>query len=82
MPISREVEVCGYNTVSIKNEEIIKELEERDAIEVIEGLLKVYPKLADIILKHSKEDTKLYPRALRDGLIDKHKKENKSLLNF
>ncbi len=82
MPISREVEVCGYSTVSIKNDEIIKELNEQDAIEVIIGLLKVYPYLADVILQHSKEETKLYPHALRDGLINKHKKENKSLMNF
>lgn len=82
MPISREVEVCGYNTVSIENDALINELNEQDAIEVIEGLLKKYPNLADVILKHSKEETKLYPKALRDKLIGKHKKENKSLLNF
>lgn len=82
MPIEREVEVCGYSNVSIRNDEIIKELEKTDAIEVIEGLLKKFPDLADMILKYTKGETKLYPNALREGLIDKHKKENKSLLNF
>lgn len=82
MPIEREVEVCSYSNVSIRNDEIIKELEKTDAIEVIEGLLKKFPDLADMILKYTKEETKLYPNALKEGLIDKHKKENKSLLNF
>ena len=82
MPISREVEVCGYNTVYIKNEDLIHELNKKDAIEVIDGLLKKFPDIADIILRYSKENTVLYPKGLREGLINKHKKENKSLLNF
>lgn len=82
MPINREVEVCGYSEVSIKNEDLIQELDKKDAIEVIDGLLNKFPDLADIILKHTKEETKLFPKGLREGLIDKYKKENKSLLNF
>ena len=81
MPISREVEVSGYAEVSIDNEEIIFRLNKKDAIEVIDGLLKKFPGLADILIKHSQADAIIYPK-LREALINKHKKENNSLLNF
>ncbi len=81
MPVSREVEVSGYAEVIFDNEEIIFRLNKKDAIEVIDGLLKKFPDLADILIKYSQEDAIIYPK-LREGLINKHKKENKSLLNF
>ena len=82
MPIDRQVEVCGYNSVSIDNEEIIKELEEKDANIVIEGLLKKFPNLVDTFLHFTKNTEKLYPKGLKEALEQKYKKENKDITSF
>lgn len=82
MPISRDVEVCGYNTVSISNKEIVEDLNKKDAAEVIEGLLKRFPDLVDIILKYWKGEGKLYPKSIKEALIQKYQEENRSLENF
>ena len=82
MPIHRDVEVCAYNDVSISNKEIVEDLDKKDAIEVIEGLLKRFPDLVDIILKDWKEEGKLYPKSIKKSLIEKYQEENKSLENF
>lgn len=82
MPIHREVSVCSYGEASISNKEIVDDLDKKDAIEVIEGLLKRFPDLADIILKYSKREGKLYPKSIKEALIEKYQEENRSLENF
>lgn len=82
MPIHKKVELCSYDEVSISNKEIVEELEKKDAIEVIEGLLKRFPDLIDILLKYSKGEGKLYPPTFKKALIEKYQEENKTLENF
>lgn len=82
MPIHREVEVCSYGKTSISNKEIVEDLDKKDAIEVVEGLLKRFPDLVDIILKYWKEEGKLYPKSIKEALIQKYQEENRSLENF
>ncbi len=82
MPINREVEVCSYGETSISNKEIVDDLDKKDAIEVIEGLLKRFPDLADIILKYSKREGKIFPKSIKEALIEKYQEENRSLENF
>ncbi len=82
MPIHRNVEVCAYKNVSISNKEIVEDLDKKDAIEVIEGLLKRFPDLVDIILKYWKGEGKLYPKPIKEALIQKYQEENKALENF
>jgi len=78
----KNVEFSSYNDVSISNKEIVEALEKKDAIEVIEGLLKRFPDLIDIILKYSKGEGKIYPLPFKKALIEKYQEENKSLVNF
>lgn len=80
--ITRSVEVCGYEDVHISIKEIIEEVSEKDAKELIIGLIKRFPSLVNIIMSKTKESLKLFPEALKDQLIDKFKKENKPLKNF
>lgn len=82
MPMRKEVEFSSYDEVSISNKEIVEELDKKDAIEVIEGLLKRFPDLVDIILKSSKGEGKLYPKPIKEALIQKYQEENRSLENF
>ncbi len=82
MPIHREVSVCSYGETSISNKEIVDDLDKKDAIEVIEGLLKRFPDLADIILKYSKREGKIFPKSIKEALIEKYQEENRSLENF
>ncbi len=82
MPIHREVEVCSYGKTSISNKEIVEDLDKKDAIEGVEGLLKRFPDLVDIILKYWKEEGKLYPKSIKEALIQKYQEENRSLENF
>ena len=82
MPISREVEVSSYKTVHLTNKEIIEELYEKDAKEVIMGLLKKFPKLGDNILQFAERAGRLYPKGFQDELMLKYKKENKSITGF
>lgn len=82
MPIKKQVEVCGYNNVTIENKEIIEDLEEKDARIVIEGLLKKFPKLMDSILLFTKKASKIYPEPIKEALIQKYKKENKPITSF
>ena len=82
MPIYRSVELCSYDDVSISNKKIVEELDKKDAIEVIEGLLKRFPDLVDILLKYWKEEGKLYPKSIKKALIEKYQEENMSLENF
>lgn len=82
MPMHKEVEFSSYDEVLIDNKEIVEELDKKDAIEVIEGLLKRFPDLIDIILKSSKGEGKLYPPTFKKALIEKYQEENKSLENF
>lgn len=82
MPIQRQVEYSGYEIVSINNEDIIEELEEKDAKIVIEGLLERFPDVFDNILQFTKNTGKLYPKGLHETLEKKYKKENKSITSF
>ena len=82
MPIEKQVEVCGYNTVFIDNKEIIEDLEVKDAQIVIEGLLKKFPKLVDNILLFTNKVGKIYPEPIKEALIQKYKKENKPITSF
>ena len=82
MPLHKEVEFNSYDEVLIDNKEIVEELEKKDAIEVIEGLLKRFPDLVDIILKYSKGEGKIFPKSIKKALIEKYQEENKSLENF
>jgi len=82
VPIHKEVEFISYDEVLIDNKEIVEELDKKDAIEVIEGLLKRFPDLIDILLKSSKGEGKIYPPTFKKALIEKYQEENKSLENF
>ena len=83
MPIHKEVEVCSYRNVSISNKEIVEALDKEDAFEIIKGLLKEYPDLADILLEDSKRrEGKIYPDSNKGPLIEKYQEENKTLENF
>lgn len=82
MPLQKHVEVYGYENVSIDNDEIIEQLEEKDAKIVIEGLMRKFPLLADNIIGFSKSTGKLYPKGLQSQLEQKYKKENKSITSF
>jgi hypothetical protein len=82
VPIHRQAEVCAYEEVTVSNKEIVEDLDKKDAIEVVEGLLKRFPDLVDIILKYWKEEGKLYPKSIKETLIKKYQEENKSLENF
>lgn len=83
MPIEKEIEVCScsYKDVTITNAEIIRDLEQKDAFEVIEGLLKKYPSLTDRIFK---ERDKIFPRSkeIRDKIARKYAKTHMSLLKY
>lgn len=80
--ITRSVEVCRYENVHISMKEIIEEVSEKDAKELLIGLIKKFPNLVNLIMSKTKESLKLFPEALKDQLIDKFKKENKSLKNY
>ena len=82
MPIQKDVEVCGCETITIHNREIIRRLDQKDAIEIIEGLLKKFPDVVDTILHFTKNTEKLYPKGLKDALEQKYKKENKAITSF
>ncbi len=82
MPLYKEVEFSSYDEVLIDNKEIVEDLDKKDAIEVVEGLLKRFPDLVDIILKYWKEEGKLYPKSIKEALIQKYQEENRSLENF
>lgn len=85
MPISKKV-VCSYESVCFSNEEIVKELNEIDAKEVIKGLLEKFPKLAIWLRLAGRvlygEAPKLFPEPIKTELIKKYKNENKSIENF
>jgi hypothetical protein len=82
VPLYKEVEFSSYDEVLIDNKEIVEDLDKKDAIEVVEGLLKRFPDLVDIILKYWKEEGKLYPKSIKEALIQKYQEENRSLENF
>ena len=79
MPVYKEVEVSSYTNVRIENKDIIEDLERKDALEVIKGLLKRFPKLTSEI---SLKEGKLFPKHLSDDLIEKYQSENKNIENF
>jgi hypothetical protein len=82
VPIHRNVEVCAYNDVSVSNKEIVEDLDEKDAFEVIKGLLTRFPGLADILLKYWKGEGKLFPKTIKEALIEKYQEGNRSIENF
>lgn len=79
MPIYREVETSSYTQVRIENKEIIEDLERKDALEVVIGLLKKFP---DLTKEISLKEEKLFPKHLSDVFIMKYRSENKNIENF
>jgi hypothetical protein len=67
--ITRSVEVCSYTDVDISIKEIIREIEEKDAKELMIGLIKKFPML---LSKEIIPEEKLFPESIKYQLISKY----------
>jgi hypothetical protein len=84
MPVCTEVDFDCYQDVCISNTEIVKQLDRKDALEIIEGLIKKFPDLITDFFSKAKTDeiSKIFPKTLKSELIAKFQKEHKSIIQF
>jgi len=82
MGIFTEVESCSYTEVELSNKEIIKGLDKNDAEKVIIGLIKKFPDLVNTLFGKSSHPDKIFPKAVKDQAIKKHREENKQIEDY
>jgi hypothetical protein len=79
MGFTTEVSVDCYSDVHIENEDIINGItEEEDALIIVKGLLENFPN----IIKEIKISDKLFPKNIRDQMIQKLQKKYQPIQTF